>query len=264
MRLLQSFLHLVPLVERFVMDTCFDNHIDISHNLHHSHQVKELGFLIAQQDYHLNRKQQETLYLSCMLHDMCDAKYVPRIQGILDISNFLRKHCSMDVHDGVLNIITTMSYNQIVSSHGHIQYPNWLQCEHNFKEVFHITREADLLTSYDMKRMVHYKHDRLGFIYSSDIYEDIMDTVENRMSQLISRNLFVSPTAQRIAYHWHHHLCHVVLPSLSCDDIYPILYQPPETLEDFQKRLQSIVKNDFSFNTGKEKQTPRTNNIFLK
>lgn len=236
---LLTYLHLVPLVEQFILNKSFHYQIDVSHNLHHSHQVKELGFLIARQDYHLNYKQQETLYLSCMLHDMCDAKYVPRVQGILDVSNFLKKYCEMDVHDGVMNIITSMSYNQIVSNTGHVVYPKWLCQEKNFQDVFHISRQADLLTSYDLKRMIHYKHDRLGMFYSIDIYHDIVQTIDERMSKLIERKLFISPTAKRLAHRLHHELCNVVVPSLTCDDIYPILNEPVEPISVFASRMMA-------------------------
>lgn len=239
MRWQTLFISLIPIVQKFVEEKSQYYNIDMSHNLHHSLQVKEIGFVIAERDHHLNTRQKEILYLSCMLHDMCDAKYVPRVQGILDVSNFMRNQCgvSMLTHDAVMEIITSMSYSQIVKPDGKVEYPMWLFTEHNgWGEVFHIARQADLLTSYDMKRMVHYKKEKLGFFYSCDIYQDIVDTVGARMNGLLEKGLFLSPTAIKIAKQWHQELCADV-EALTEDDVYPIFYKPLEPLEHFQQRV---------------------------
>lgn len=238
-----SFLYLIPIVEKFVSQKSNLYHIDYSHNLYHSQMVKGLGFFIADRDYRLTKNQREVLYLSCMLHDMCDPKYTPVAQAILDVSNFLEKECgvSATVHDGVMNIITSMSYHQVVRPDGRVEYPQWLWKEKNYKDVYHITREADLLTSYDIKRMVHYKHEKTCLLYTLDIYNDILETAENRMCKLIERNLFVSPSAKKIATLWHHELCHQIIPKLSPDDIYPIFNQPPACVRCVLKRLQHLV-----------------------
>jgi len=238
------YVSLVPFVENFVKEKSQLYNIDLSHNLHHSQQVKELGFFIAEKDYHLNNRQNEILYLACMLHDMCDPKYTPQVQAILDVSNFLVKKCcvSMLTHDAVMEIITSMSYNQVVKPDGTVQYPYWLATEKSgWGKVYHIVRESDLLTSYDLKRMVHYKCEKLQFAYSSDILQDVLDTVDVRMSKLIEKNLFISPTAKRIASKWHHELCHEILPNLTQDDIYPILNQPEEPVKDFRQRILDSV-----------------------
>ena len=243
MRLQTLFLSLMPLVEKFVEEKSHYYKIDVSHNLHHSLQVKELGFVIAGRDYHLNTRQKEILYLSCMLHDMCDAKYIPRTQGILDVSNFMRNGCgvSMLTHDAVMEIITSMSYSQIVKPDGKVEYPLWLSDEHNdWGEVFHIARQADLLTSYDLKRMIHYKQEKLGFYYSCDIYQDVMETVDARMSKLLAKDLLISPSAIKIARQWHQELS-VSLETLTEDDVYPIFYKPPEPQEHFRQRIADIL-----------------------
>lgn len=239
MRLQTFFLSLIPMVEKFVQEKSQYYKIDLSHNLHHSLQVKELGFVIAERDYHLNTRQKEILYLSCMLHDMCDAKYIPRVQGILDVSNFMRNKCcvSMLTHDAVMEIITSMSYSQIVQPDGNVDYPAWLSTEQNgWGEVFHIARQADLLTSYDVKRMIHYKQEKLGFHYSCDIYQDVVETVDARMSKLLEKELFISPSAVKIARKWHDDLLNHV-DVLTEDEIYPIFYKPEETLEQLRQRI---------------------------
>ena len=244
MRILRTIVSFVPLVERFVQQKCELYNIDASHNLHHSHQVEHLASVIAKRDYHLNTRQKEILYLSSMLHDMCDRKYTPRVQAILDISNFLVKRCytPMMTHDAVLEIVTSMSYSQIVKPCGSVVYPDWLDEMPEWAEVFHIVREADLLTSYDLKRMVHYKHDKLGFHYPSDIYDDVVQTVERRMSKLLSKGLFVSSSSKKIAQKWHDELCNELLPKLTENDIYPTLERPLEPLPEFKLRVSRILE----------------------
>ena len=237
------FVSLIPMVEKFVQERSQYYKIDLSHNLHHSLQVNELGFVIAERDYHLNTRQKEILYLSCMLHDMCDAKYIPRVQGILDVSNFMRNRCcvSMLTHDAVMEIITSMSYNQIVKPDGTVDYPTWLSTDQNgWAEVFHIARQADLLTSYDLKRMIHYKQENLGSYYSCDIYQDVIETVDIRMSKLLEKGLFISPSAVKIARKWHDELQKNV-DVLTEDEIYPIFYKPLETLEQFRQRILDVL-----------------------
>lgn len=238
MRWKACFMSLIPFVEEYVRQKSLFYRIDHSHNLHHSHQVKELGFLIADQDYYLNNRQKEILYLACMLHDMCDSKYTPKTQSILDVSNFIKKcGVSMTTHEAVMEIITSMSYSQIVKPDGRVEYPLWLSADrHGWGKIFHITRQADLLTSYDLKRMVHYKHEKLHLLYSCDIYTDIIETVETRMSRLLERHLFLSPSAIKIAKQWHQELCRDV-DVLAVDDIYPIFYKPQETLPHFRQRI---------------------------
>lgn len=237
-----SFLYLIPIVENFVRQKSNLYHIDYSHNLHHSHMVRGLGFLIADNDYHLTKNQREVLYLSSMLHDMCDPKYTPRTQSILDVSNFLKQDCGVSAmtHDGVMNIITSMSYSQVVKPDGSVNYPPWLLKEKNYKDVYHITREADLLSSYDLKRMIHYKREKMCLLYSSDIYKDILETVGTRISKLVERDLFVSPTAKNIASLLHHELCNEIIPNLSQDDIYPIFIQPPASVRSVLKKLYHL------------------------
>lgn len=209
--------------------------IDYSHNLHHSREVAVLGKHIADKDYSFSARQKKMLYLSCMLHDMCDAKYTkPREKAILDISLFLRNKCGVPVavHDGVLEIITSMSYSQVVAPDGSVKFPPWIVGNEALRDVYHATREADLLTSYDIKRMIHYKHEKLGLLYPCDIYDDIVSTVEERMSKLLERNLFLSPTAKKIAKQLHDELMTERLPALTEDDIYQIFYRPPAPREE--------------------------------
>lgn len=226
---------LTVLVEDFIRAKCAHYRIDYSHDLYHSREVAVLGGHIADNDYRFSARQKEILFLSCMLHDTCDSKYTkPREKAILDISSFLRDKCGvpMAVHDGVLEIITAMSYSQVVSTDGRVRFPPWIVNNAALRDVYHTTREADLLTSYDIKRMIHYKHEKLGLLYPCDIYDDIVDTVDRRMSKLLGRNLFVSPTAKKIAAKLHEELMTERLPALTENDIYDILNRPPAPREE--------------------------------
>ena len=227
----------------FIFSMCKRYHIDYSHNFHHSFQVFQLGDTIAKRDYCLTQNQHTVLFLSCVLHDLCDDKYTHTCQSTLDISNFLINKLQVPyyIHDSVMNIITSMSYSKIVQKDGKVVFPSWLDKEKQFHEVFHITRESDLLTSYDLKRMIHYKHERLGIHDPIAMKTDILHTVDTRMRLLINPlNLYISPTAKRIAKVWENELLGA-LPDLDEHRIRDIWHAPPLTSAEFQQKIHDAI-----------------------
>lgn len=79
-----------------------------------------------------------------------------------------------------------------------------------------------------------------GSYYSCDIYQDVIETVNVRMSKLLEKGLFSSPSAVKIARKWHDELQKNV-DVLTEDEIYPIFYKPLETLEQFRQRILDIL-----------------------
>lgn len=232
-------------VQDFLLSTCRRYNIDYSHNMHHSYQVLELAHCIAKRDYSLSENQKTVLDLSCLLHDMCDHKYTIAYQSSLDISKFLIKDLCMPhhIHDGVMNIIMTMSYNKIVQPDNRVVYPMWLETERHYRDVFHITREADLLTSYDLKRMVHYKHERLGLKDFQTICDDIHDTVNHRMRLLLDPlHLFVSPTAKKIARVWEKELLDSMV-DLDAQRVEQVWHDIPPTLPEFRQKIDHTLSD---------------------
>lgn len=245
MRWKYLFVHLTTIVEKYVKDRCVQYNIDHSHNLDHSRQVACLGLTIANHDYSLTKRQYEILYLSCMLHDMIDSKYVPREQSIMDLTKFLQTDCGLTMLtiEPILEIITSMSYSRIVKPDGLVEYPLWLEYDdYHCKDIFHITREADLLTSYDIKRMAHYKCEKLGFLTPQDIYHDILDTAQKRMRKLLEKKLFVSPSAKKLATMFHDEM-EDQLSNLKIDDICGLLQKEPEDYMSFQTRVIGCLNN---------------------
>lgn len=231
-------------VQDFIFSTCRRYNIDYSHNMHHSFQVLELADTIAKRDYSLTTNEKTVLDLSCLLHDMCDNKYTIVYQSSLDISKFLLTDLCVPhhIHDGVMNTIMTMSFNKIVQTDNRVVYPMWLETEWHYRDAFHIAREADLLTSYDLKRMVHYKHERLGLQDFDTIHHDIRDTVENRMRLLIDPlHLFVSPTAKKIAKAWEAELMDT-LEHLDHKEVEKIWHDIPLTLPQFRDKIKTTLR----------------------
>lgn len=228
-------------IQDFIFSTCRKYNIDYSHNFHHSYQVLELADCIGKRDYILNHNQKTVLQLSCLLHDMCNIKYTNYYQSIIDTSNFMIKDLNLPyhIHDGVLNIISTINYSKFDQSNGNIIYPSWIKTDSKYRDVFHITRESDLLTSYDIKRLIHYKHDHLGITDFKMIKNDIIDTANNKILKH-PLDLYISPTAKKIATIWQKEMLETI-NNLNETKIREIWYDIPITLPEYRDKIQKTI-----------------------
>jgi hypothetical protein len=129
------------------------------------------------------KSQENVIYISAIIHDMCDKKYVDPEQGISDIEEFLQKKITTREIDAVKQIISTMSYSYVKKN----GFPNLGEYQH----AYHIVREADLLTAYDFDRCMIYKihlcNDNID-----DAFEDAMYLFENRVLQHNNDKLFLT------------------------------------------------------------------------
>jgi hypothetical protein len=94
--------------------------------------------------------QEKVIYVSAILHDMCDKKYMNQESGISEISNFLGETTKITSSEikAINNIISTMSYSTVKKN----GFPDL--CE--YQPAYHIVREADLLSAYDFDRCMIY------------------------------------------------------------------------------------------------------------
>jgi HD superfamily phosphodiesterase len=137
----------------FVLLTTKKYGIDESHGLSHSMNVLHFAHDIFNDEvqklpyikYH-----EKVIYVSAILHDMCDKKYMDQDSGISEIYNFLG-----DTHKvlpeeitAVNNIISTMSYSTVKKN----GFPDLYE----YQPAYHIVREADLLSAYDFDRCMIY------------------------------------------------------------------------------------------------------------
>jgi len=168
--LLSKLFHFV-----LVMTKKYD--IDESHGLTHSMNVLHFAHNIYNDEVQklpFIQSHEKIIYVSSILHDMCDKKYVNQDNGIKEISDFLE-----DTHkvlpqeiNVVKNIISTMSYSTVKKKGFPYLY--------EFQTAYHIVREADLLSAYDFDRcMIYNMRQQNGNV--NEAFEDASKLFETRV-----------------------------------------------------------------------------------
>lgn len=135
----------------FVILTTKKYNIDESHGIKHSMEVLHFASNIYQNERLNNsslEKYERIIYVSSILHDMCDKKYMNEKDGIVNIEEFLQEKISKEEIDITNKIVSTMSYSK-VKKYG---FPD-LQ---DSQLAYHIVREADLLCGFNFDRAIIY------------------------------------------------------------------------------------------------------------
>ena len=133
-------------------------------------------------------EQKEIIYLAAIGHDMCDKKYMDEKQGILQYKNYLYQQMRPNDLEVMGNIIGTMSYSKVKVN----GYPNLEE----FQLAYHIVREADLLSAYDIDRCVIYGMYVEKLEYDAALKRAI-ELFESRILKYISDNLFVTQYSKK-------------------------------------------------------------------
>ena len=140
----------------FVLLTSKKYNIDESHGLSHSMNVLHFAHNIYEAEkinYPLLESQSKIIYVSSVIHDMCDKKYLDENTGLKEINHFLEDKLTPSEIDITKRIINTMSYSK-VKKQGFPQL-------HEYQMAYHVVREADLLAAYDFDRCMLYNiHDQ--------------------------------------------------------------------------------------------------------
>ena len=142
---------LISVTFNYVIDTCKNLNIDESHGLKHSMEVFNYANKIYNNEQKKNlylQDQQDVIYVSAIIHDMCDRKYLDEKVGLENINNYMKNYMDHDKLEVVNNIISTMSYSKTKKN----GYPNL----EKYQLAYHIVREADLLSGYDIDRSIIY------------------------------------------------------------------------------------------------------------
>jgi len=181
MRLLTTLL-------RFVQYTSLKHGIDESHALGHAMDVLHYthkNYLHQRNKSPKLREQEPIFYSAAILHDIYDRKYTNH--NIPPLTKVLQYHLKPHEIDAVKNIVDTMSYSTVKKDgFPHLQDYQW---------AYHLVREADLLSSYDIDRammyhMYHSKDDVLGS------YENTKTFFETRVQTYHKENLFMTEYAK--------------------------------------------------------------------
>ena len=192
-------LSLITKLFHYVLLTSYKHKIDESHGLGHSMDVLNFAHSIYQNEVKKNQmleNHEKIIYVSAVLHDMCDRKYVNEEEGMLEIEGFLDKKLTKEEIDTVKRIISTMSYSKVKKN----GFPNL----GIYQNAYHIVREADLLSAYDFDRcMIYNMNKKDGNVY--DAFCDAHDLFEKRVLKHNDDNLFLTDYARVKSVELHTH-----------------------------------------------------------
>ena len=172
---------------QFVIKRSKEYNIDESHALKHSMDVFQYSNRIY--DNELLTKpylhdQQKIIFVSSIVHDMCDKKYVSNEKEAIDnIYNEFEKDIPKDELDVIIKIISTISYSKVKK----IGYPDL----GNYQLAYNIVRESDLLTAYDIDRCIMYQMMNKNNDFSDSLPETI-SLFEKRTLHYRNDNLFIT------------------------------------------------------------------------
>jgi hypothetical protein len=159
------------------------NVLNFAHNIYNSQLPKSPEI----------RSQDKIIYVSAILHDMCDKKYLDEETGINEIVGFLQETDMLSNKEIAVTkkIIQTMSYSTI-KKYGFPELKN-------YQTAYHIVREADLLTAYDFDRCMIYNMNRQnGNIETA--FDNACDLFENRVFKHRTDGLLLTDYALKQDY----------------------------------------------------------------
>jgi len=171
----------------FVLLTTKKYGIDESHGLSHSMNVLQYSNKIYENEiksYPILKNQEKLIYVSAVLHDMCDKKYVDESSGLKEIEEFLQSENALTPTEINMSkqIMATMSYSK-VKQYG---YP----IMGGYQKAYHIVREADLLTAYDFDRCMIYQMNKNGGNLE-DAFKNANELFESRVLRHNDDGLFL-------------------------------------------------------------------------
>ena len=183
------------IIFNFIRHTCNTFSIDDSHGLKHSMDVFKYSQRILKNEIvekPFLKNHERVIYTSALLHDMCDNKYMNEAEGLTRIRTFIvdNLHYSPIETEAICNIISTMSYSKVKKN----GFPDM----NDFQTAYHIVRESDLLTAYDIDRCIVFNMNRYNIDYIHSI-SDACNLYTVRMKKHIVDNLFTTKSGLSIA-----------------------------------------------------------------
>lgn len=181
-----SLANVINAAFNYVINTSNKFGIDESHSLKHSMDVFHLANKIYDSELHANdflRNHKQIISVSAIIHDMCDKKYMNEQNAIQDMHVFMKDYMKETEIEVVSKIISTMSYSKVKQN----GFPDLKE----YQLAYHIVREADLLSAYDIDRCIIY-----GMMKEKNTYDDsvtrALQLCDSRILKYRSDNLFVT------------------------------------------------------------------------
>lgn len=181
----------------FIKSTCILFQIDESHGFDHSMKTL-LWSLKITKDMTITNHESQVIKIACLLHDMCDKKYMDEMFGAYRIKLFLMDlKLNQLIIEDILFIITTMSYSKVIKN----GYPNF-DGDESLEKCYHIVRNSDLLESYDPERCIAYHIIRCNGTREEGILK-MVDIFETRILRLIENGYINIQSAKEYATKLH-------------------------------------------------------------
>lgn len=119
------------------------------------------------------------------MHDLCDKKYMNEYEGLRTIHKFLTIETPLlpEEISIVEKIISTMSYSKVKK----VGFPYLGK----YEMAYHIVREADLLSAYDVDRSIIYNMNNVNPDFDISL-SNALDLFENRVLRHNHDNLFIT------------------------------------------------------------------------
>jgi HD superfamily phosphodiesterase len=180
-----------------VLLLCKKFNIDESHSLKHSMEVYNFALRIYESELILNpylSEQKDIIILASILHDTIDKKYVSEEIGISEIREYMKSYIEEEKLDIIFQIITTMSYSTVKK--------NGFPTLNEYELAYHIVREADLLSAYDIDRCIMYSMYTQNTDYSNALKLAVI-LFENRVFKHRKDKLFVTKFSKKLSIQLH-------------------------------------------------------------
>lgn len=194
---LTPFITLINYSLNYVINTTHKLNIDESHGLKHSLEVLHYAEEIYNSEvikYPFLEKQKEIIYTSAILHDMCDKKYMDQEKGIEMIKDHMKIHMNKEQLEVMEKIISTMSYSTVKKN----GFPELGE----YQLAYHIVREADLLSAYDIDRCLIYSLNFEKLDYFNAL-KRVIKITHNRILKYRSDKLFVTNYSKNKSFKLH-------------------------------------------------------------
>lgn len=165
--------------------------IDESHGVSHSMDVLHFTHNIFNNEimkYPELAEQERLIYVSAIIHDMCDKKYMNEKEGVSEIETYLGDKLSPLEIDTTKMIVSTMSYSTVKKN----GFPDLGM----YMPAYHIVREADLLSAYDFDRsMIYHMHRNDATVEHA--FVDAKELFRTRVLRHDTDGLFTTSYAKR-------------------------------------------------------------------
>jgi HD superfamily phosphodiesterase len=192
-------MNLISKIINFILTISIKYNIDESHGIMHSMNVVNYAHKIFNSEVYKNNyliEQEEVIYISSLLHDMSDKKYIDEDEGMTEIINLLKNEVNNNDIVMIKKIISNVSYSKVKKN----GFPDL----GNYQLAYDIVREADLLSGYDFDRSMVYsmrKHNN----NIEDAFKESKKLFNTRVFTHINDNLFKTEYGKREANILHIH-----------------------------------------------------------